>query len=384
MAKKKPENYLSFQREQIAEILGLIVRSTKPKDKDPNLRKAVYFQIGEESVSIYATNEIVSLLYQDVACGVHGEVTDFAVDLIKLSKFAASSKAETLNIMFDEKAAKLIVKAGATINIGYWDGDAYKDMISRENPIEYPDDEDYSDIGDIKDFRNLARIMLGCTDVKKPHLAGVYTDGEGKFMATDQFKGMSIQLKKHHWGFEGLIPNDFFGLLDAIDGDVHLLWQDNVIWARDVEAKIVISSFTRPSEQFPSKGLDKYFDDIAETGTYLTTINAEDLSDAIKQLRGFFGDDDLTCMVSFKKKMILNAVGSNDDKMKVSVKYAQHKDSDDLEGFEFKMQLGVLGIIPTLFTGTFTLRMINNKTPMYSNSTDLGIKLLLTPYTLED
>lgn len=380
---KKPENFITFKREQLAEILGRITRSTKPKDKDPTLRKAVFFDVGEESVDIYATNEIISLLFNGVDCEITGEVDNFAVDLVRISRFAATAKSKTLTIIFDDKADKMVVKAGATIKIGYWDGDDFQEITGKDDPTEYPEDLDsYTAIKDAKDFRNLARIMIGCTDIKKPHLSGIYTDGKGKFMSTDAFKGMYVELDEYCWGFEGLIPNDFFGLLDSIDGDVYLYFDKGVLWARDAEANVVVSSFTRSADKFPSAGLTRFFDEIAETGTYKALINAEDLSESIKQLRGFFGADDLVCNVKFKKKMVLEATGSNNDKMKTLVKYAEDKDSDELIGFEFAMQLGVLGIIPTLFDGEFTLQMIENNRPMYSQSKDLGIKLLLTPYTL--
>ncbi len=380
---KKAENFITFQREQLAEILGRITRSTKPKDKDPALRKAVYFAVGENSVDIYATNEIISLLFRGVSCEITGEVGNFAVDLVRISKFTATAKSKTLAIVFDDKADKIVIKAGATVKIGYWDGDDYQELIGKDNPTEYPEDLDsYTVIKNIKDFRNLARIMIGCTDIKKPHLSGVYTDGKGKFMSTDAFKGMYIDLKEHCWGFDGLIPNDFFGLLDSIDEGVYLYFDDGVLWARDEEAKVVVSSFTRSADKFPSVSLYKYFEEIAETGTYKALINAEDLAESIKQLRGFFGVDDLICNIKFKKKMVLEATGSNNDKMKTLVKYVEAKDSDELVGFEFAMQLGVLGIIPTLFDGEFILQIVGNNKPMYSRSEDLGIKLLLTPYTL--
>lgn len=379
----KPENYITFKREQLAEILGRIARSTKPKDKDVTLRKAVFFGVNEDSVDIYATNEIISLLFNGVDCEITGEVESFAVDLIRISRFASTSKSKNLVIVFDDKADKMVVKANATIKIGYWDEDDFTEITGKDDPTKYPEDLDsYTAIKDVRDFRNLARIMIGCTDIKKPHLSGIYTDGEGKFMSTDAFKGMYIELEKHQWGFEGLIPNDFFGLLDSIDGDVYLYFNKGLLWARDEDANVVVSSFTRSADKFPSEGLTKYFEEIASTGEYKALINAEDLSESIKQLRTFFGADDLVCKIKFKKKMVLEATGTNNDKMKTLVKYVAGKDSDELVGFEFAMQLGVLGIIPTLFDGEFTLQMIANNKPMFSQSKDLGIKLLLTPYTL--
>jgi len=376
----KSSNYIMFDRAQFAGILGKIVRSIKPKEKDPALRRSLYINVNESSVDLFATNEILFMLFNSVPCEVVGSVNPFALDLAKIAKFAASARGDKLRVSYDEDGDKALVIAGSQIKLGFWTGEDYQEMIGTDNPISFPDDmSEYSPVDGVKEFRSLMRVMLTCTNDKQPYLAGIYTDGDGLFMATDKFKGMQVELDQK-FGFEALIPVDFFGLLDCLGSAVLFRWEDGVLWATDKDFSVVVSSFTRSAEKFPSVQLAKFFNEMADTGEYHVTLNAEKLGESIKQIRSFFGRDDLRCNVKFKKKMILSVIGKNKDQMKDVVKYSLGEDSGDIVNFQFEMMLNVMGVIPTLFDGDFNLHIIANNRPLYSESKELGIKLMLVPF----
>ena len=371
----------SIDRETLNSVLGQMIKCLKPKAKDPIIRRVVYLTFKDGKVSLFATNEMLFILFQDIPVQASDPVEPFAIDLTKLGWLAGASKSERLMFMQSPNADRLIVQGGSLkAEVSYLDRDSYQEYMGDANPMEYPrDDSLYKSINKLGDFRAVVPLLLGCATSDQLHLDGVFTNGSGLFQATDMFRGMELQLSEHQWGFMALVPSDLIRLLDLVGDDAYMYWADSELWMRNADDTVIAYGFTKEPEKFPSEALSVTFKELATECNLKAIIDSASLKEAIDRLKGFFGDD-IVCDVSFKKKMVIQGTGSNKDRLKDLVSYKICDGSESVDGFSFQMKLSVIGELPSLFDGEFILNMVSDSRPMYTEAPDLGIKLLLTPF----
>ena len=375
----------SMNRAQVGEILSRVSKNLKPKAQDSILRRVTYFKPGADNVvELFATNETLFYYFRDVHCACDdGTPIAFAVDTAKLAKFASSTQSETLKIRIDPSKEKLLLGADETkAEIDYINSAEYLERLGGETLLELPGGDPVAEFQDLPSFRRILQIMESCTvdDPLKPHLGGVFTDGDGIFLSTDMFRGMLVTQEDQSWGVCTVLPSDFINMLDDLPGEQALMyWEQDVVWVQDPEGKVVVSGFCRKPEMFPAAGIKRFFDEVSEKSTLHATIDAVELKQVLDRLRGFFSDS-ISCTVKFDKKLSITGESENRDRMKDVIPYTQEQDSAELKGFSFNMKLSALAILPTLYDGDFTLHMIDDSKPMHSTSKTLGIKVMLTPY----
>lgn len=376
---------LSFMRDQLAEVVGTLVRNLRPKDKDPVLRRMLYILPNGDgkTCGLFATNEVLSAAFLAVGCTLlDGDAQPLAVEIARLSKLVSLSNSDTIEVTYDETSPKLLVKSGHTkAEISYITGDEYEEILGKP-PISNID-ADFLHVEKLKDVQQVLRVMLGCTDVRVPHLSGVFTDGNDTYLSTDRYKGMAYT--GPGLGFRAVIPADFISLLELFGDEVDLYWRDGLLWARNSNATIIVSGYTQSEDKFPSTDLLNAMKNCAasvggEDETYSVRIDSKDLDNVLKRLRAFAGDS-VICDVKFGKSMIITAVapGVREERIKDMVPFVREADSANVDGYTFKMAIGVLSIFTTLHDGEFVLHMKDSKSPFYSESIS-GVKLIATPY----
>jgi len=376
-----------IKRETLADILGQMNKALKPKAKDAILRRVALFSFTDDGVaSLFATNETLFMSFKAIAYeAIEGDAVSFAADLVKLNWAANANKSDYMEFVLDISKDRLMVIVGSTkAEIGLLDSDTYQEYMGTESPDEYPEDISlYTEITGLDAFRSLSGFLLSCASPKQAHLAGVFTDGNGTFMSTNMFKAMQIELDDHSWGFRALIPSDFFALLESIGDSAYIYWVDSRLWLRNEDASIVVSGFTKEAEKFPAEPIGEFFVEMETKCDKHVMLDSTALRAALERVKGFFGDSVVTEIV-FKKRMVIKGEGKNKDKLKDSVPYKVADGSAPVEDFGFRMMLDVIEELPTIFEDEFTLHMISESQPMYTEAENLGIKLLLTPFFRRD
>jgi len=375
---------VTFNRQQLADILSKMVKNLKPKPTETVIRRMVLIKPTEDGgmVVILATNEKQTYLFRNIAYQTDsGELYPIAVDLIKLSKFVSCSGGETVSFRADSDKDKLSLKAGNTkADLAYLPGTDYIERLGQDETAFMPRGAAVGEISDLPSFVKTLQIMSRCTDDDplKSFLDGIYTDGEGNFMATDLLRGMLVPMEDHRWKIRTVVPNDLVNMLGDLSADrVLIFWDQDEIWFSDLEGNVIISGFCREIEKFPQAELQKVFQE-ADKATIGIVLDAAELKTVLDRIRTFFSDNVL-CTLAFGDKLKLVGVGNNKDRMQDVISYSL-SDGEIPEEMSFQLYLSALELITSVYEGEFKLDIVSLHKSIHCESSSLGIKMFVVPY----
>lgn len=382
---------LVMQRDTVSAILNKIIKVCKAKDNDPNLRRLVLIEPRDDGkVNIFATNEISSFLFTDVdgAIDLEGELAgpvSFAVGLDKLTKFASSTTDESLKFRLCTTEDKLTIRSGsASLDIGYFNGvgeGGYFELYGDSNPTVVDSDvSEYTKVEDISGLCGLLKSMLICTDSSAPHLSGIYTDGNGKFMSTILTAALEVDSPTNAWDFECIIPSDFVSMLDSLpeDAEAYIRLSEGKLFIRDKVGSVVISTFTKEVSKFPASALLKAFDD-ADTGDKMVNMNSSELRQVISRMKSLFGDELVFTMKFTPNKVKITVLGEGNDRGGDVISYSVLDGSEPVVDFSFQMHRSVLAILCAIQDGNIVLRM-GKETGRFITTNDSGIRAVFSTF----
>lgn len=381
---------MAIDRKVLDGMLSSVVKVCKPKEADPLLRRLVLFSPKDDgSVTIFATNEIASFQFSKVPCsfnleGGEADLQPFAVDINYLSKFVRGASDDMVVIRFDPGADKIAVKCGTPrIDIGYHDGKGYRELYGRSSPLTYPDDLSvYNRVENIKAVRDLLRLLLVASDSKTPLYSGVYTDGNGRFVASDMFRVLAASVPDCVWGNEVLIPSEVISMLELFSDEEAVLFNlyKGQLWVCNPGQTTILSCYTREVEKFPIGALDRWLESGADNDKHVI-LDAKELSEVTNRMHSFFRGESSICQMKFGDRgLSVTGVTARGDRMKDVLSYSLAEGSAAVADFEFRVHLDVFSVLAEVHDGNFVLKMDAPNKPFYSENS-AGIRALVTPFT---
>jgi len=375
MAKPTP---LSVNREVFADAVERISSACRPKAKDAEFRRMLFVErCGNDAVSLCATNETTTIIFRDIKCAT-GTFQTCAADLTKITKFARGSKDDTVRLSMNPKGSMLMVASGKRkrAEIDYMDGDAYEQYV--DNPTDVPDDDMFTKVKGMDTFRVMSQIVLSCADPKQRHLNGIWTNGDGKFIATDTFRAM-FQNTEHKFGFRTVLPADLFAVLKLIPGDVlYFYWSDGALWIKDVDSSMYACVYTVEDSNFPHSEIQDAREAVFEEAECSITIDAAEFNTALKAIHGFFGES-VVCRLNFKGKRLVITGESDSTSNRIQEVISYELTEGDVDGMSIRFDYSSLAVLTDLYDESFELRLTDGESPACSESEELGTQVMLLP-----